>query len=112
MRLTFVVALIAAVAVAAAGSVDDEREVISRASRLMAGAASNDAFIAALQQLASVLGDTKATSELRADTASDEFRVGLHSLLADINRAMWVFNDDTPTLEHLRAAAKRIRAAL
>ncbi|KAJ1718068.1 hypothetical protein LPJ61_006891 [Coemansia biformis] len=113
MRAAFVFVLIAAVAsVAAAGIIDDERNIIDQVARTMNSATTNDAVVGALQQLASALGDTKALSELRADTGSDEFNVGLRSLLADVNRAMWVFYDDKPTLDHLRTFAKRIHAVL
>ncbi|KAJ2777114.1 hypothetical protein H4R18_005312 [Coemansia javaensis] len=111
MRPVLVLSLLAAAA--AAGTIQDERDSIARIAGVLGAAkAGSDAFAGALQQLAVVLSDSKAAAELRADPDSDEFRIGQRTLLADVNRAMWVFYDDKPTLEHLRAFARRIHDAL
>ncbi|KAJ2448265.1 hypothetical protein EV183_005521 [Coemansia sp. RSA 2336] len=104
-------AVLATIGVVAAG-IQDEMDAIAEIARLVVPTKNSDMYVPAFQQLASVLGDQKAASVLRGNPSSDEFQSGLHMLLADVNRGMWVFNDDKPTLDSLRILAKRIKSAM
>ncbi|KAJ2476462.1 hypothetical protein IWW56_004911 [Coemansia sp. RSA 2131] len=96
----------------AAASVQEDKDAIAEIARQVIPTKNGDLYTSAFQQLAVVMGDNKAVAALRGNPTSDEFQGGLRSLLADVNRAMWVFNDDTPTLDSLRMLAKRIRSTL
>ncbi|KAJ2351351.1 hypothetical protein GGF43_004057, partial [Coemansia sp. RSA 2618] len=67
----------------AAASVQEEKEAIAEIARQVIPTKNTDLYMGAFQQLASVMGDSKAASALRGNPTSDEFQGGLRSLLAD-----------------------------
>ncbi|KAI9504328.1 hypothetical protein BX070DRAFT_134071 [Coemansia spiralis] len=90
-----------------------EKDIISAAAHSAIPTKSNYSdYASAFQELANALGDHTAAKELGSNPVSDEFKQGLHSLLADVNRAMWVYFDDKETLSYLRLLASRIRGGL
>ncbi|KAJ1831161.1 hypothetical protein LPJ63_004472 [Coemansia sp. RSA 2711] len=109
MRLFAGILLVAGIV---AGSVQEDKDAIAEIARQVIPTKNSDLYTGAFQQLAVVLGDEKAVAGLRGNPTSSEFQGGLRSLLADVDRAMWVFNDDKPTLDYLQMIAKRIKIAL
>ncbi|KAJ2890670.1 hypothetical protein GGI21_006095, partial [Coemansia aciculifera] len=62
-------------------------------------------YISAFQQLAVSFDDKPVVKDLNADRKSKEFSHGLKGLLNDVERAMWVFYDDSEILSNLRVIA-------
>ncbi|KAJ2156636.1 hypothetical protein GGF46_005058 [Coemansia sp. RSA 552] len=113
MNKLFRAVLLCAVACSMAlGSVEEDVAAISQVAHQMIPTKNSDQYVGAFQRLAVALGDIEATSLLRNGFSTDEFQHGLRVLLADVNRAMWVYNDDKETLNYLRIIASRIKAAL
>ncbi|KAJ2796564.1 hypothetical protein H4R20_005492 [Coemansia guatemalensis] len=114
MRISFVTSLLPVLllARAAVAGVQEDKDAIGDVARQVIPTKNSDQYIPAFQQLASVFGDAKSLDALRANPTSDEFQGGLRGLLADVNRAMWVYYDDKPTLDYLRKLASRIKSAM
>ncbi|KAJ2741243.1 hypothetical protein GGI20_005327 [Coemansia sp. BCRC 34301] len=69
-------------------------------------------YVGAFQQLAVAFEDKPVIKDLNADRKTKEFAHGLKGLLSDVERAMWVFYDDSETLSYLRVLAARIKTAM
>ncbi|KAJ2494249.1 hypothetical protein IWW47_004728 [Coemansia sp. RSA 2052] len=100
------------VGVAIAGIAEEKAKIGDIARSVLPTNMATMEYISAFQQLAVALEDKPVIKDLNADRKSNEFAHGLKGLLSDVERAMWVFYDDSETLGYLRVIAARIKAAM
>ncbi|KAJ2832073.1 hypothetical protein FBU31_002150 [Coemansia sp. 'formosensis'] len=110
MRL---LALLFLVGVAIAGIVEEKAKIEVIAKSIMPTNMAPSEYVSAFQQLAAAFEDKPVIKGLAAaNRQSAEFTHGLKGLLNDVERAMWVFYDDTETLGYLRVLAARIKTIM